>query len=774
MQNHPVISVIMPVYNMAEYLDDALKSWTDQTLREVEIICVDDASSDNSYDILQKWARRDSRIFIYRFDINKSTWCARKLGIEKSKGEYIMFADADDTIMPEACDTLVQEMKTNPVDILQFGSQIINVNNLPEEWITSLNNYLKPYDGYLYERDILTACFRDKKYGFTLWNKIYSSALCKQAICKQEEAYLPKAQDALTYFIIAFFAKSFRGLPGTAFYQYHYGRGGGGNQYISIKQFERFCTMGMVVEKVHTFLEEENALNECGQMEEAIRQDLFGDCFSNWLYRIPIEDKGKGYDFMIKYWKPHDVVSAVAKYHNKTCYDLAKILHESNVLTTKKKTIKTIATYYHSIENGGIGRVLCELSEKWIALGYRVILITDSPAEQNDYDVPEEIERFVVPNFLSVFSSNYNERAKAIEDIIIANKVDAVVYHAWVSHLILWDEILIKSLGVAFITHCHGVFSYALMKPWFKYQDIIAPYILSDAVVVLSDTDAAFWRYFNNNVHVVMNPSTGDINKWNTSEKSLNDILWVARLSDEKRPYDALEIIKEVRESIPDAKLHILGDSKVSSYMSSFKEKITELQLEENVILYGFHKEVRSYYERASVLLITSKYEGYCLTLQEGLMAGLPVVMYELPYLTLVQGNKGITSVKQGDIHDAANEIIKLLSNEKKRLEQGESSRRFIEQKLKFDYEAAWQEIFGSLGDSHPKYYSENERVMMETLVMHLDAGYQHYRDIEPYLNRKIMKTAFALIKVKDSLAERGMLQTLKKAGDKIRIILRL
>lgn len=95
------ISVIMPVYNMAEYLDQSLDSWTSQTFSDIEIICVDDASTDASYDVLLRRAQEDSRILCHHFAENKTAWVARKWGILHATGEYILFADADDTIAGE-------------------------------------------------------------------------------------------------------------------------------------------------------------------------------------------------------------------------------------------------------------------------------------------------------------------------------------------------------------------------------------------------------------------------------------------------------------------------------------------------------------------------------------------------------------------------------------------------------------------------------------------------------------------------------------------------
>lgn len=94
------ISVIIPVYNAGRYLDKCLDSVENQTLKEIEIICVNDGSKDNSIDILKKHAANDNRIRIIDQE-NAGVSAARNNGIRSAKGEYITFVDADDYI--ETC-----------------------------------------------------------------------------------------------------------------------------------------------------------------------------------------------------------------------------------------------------------------------------------------------------------------------------------------------------------------------------------------------------------------------------------------------------------------------------------------------------------------------------------------------------------------------------------------------------------------------------------------------------------------------------------------------
>ena len=89
------ISIIVPVYNTSKYLDECLISLTSQTLNEIEIVCVNDGSTDNSLQILNNYKNKDDRIKIID-QKNQGVCAARNAGIRAAQGEYITFVDSDD------------------------------------------------------------------------------------------------------------------------------------------------------------------------------------------------------------------------------------------------------------------------------------------------------------------------------------------------------------------------------------------------------------------------------------------------------------------------------------------------------------------------------------------------------------------------------------------------------------------------------------------------------------------------------------------------------
>ena len=116
----PKISIIMPTYNVQDYLPAAMESVINQTFSDIEIICINDGSTDNSLQILEDYARKDNRIKIIEQQ-NQGVSVARNAGINASEGEYIMFIDPDDTYDLTLCEKVIEKINTEHPDIVMWG-----------------------------------------------------------------------------------------------------------------------------------------------------------------------------------------------------------------------------------------------------------------------------------------------------------------------------------------------------------------------------------------------------------------------------------------------------------------------------------------------------------------------------------------------------------------------------------------------------------------------------------------------------------------------------
>lgn len=122
------VSVILPIYNVAKYLPKCLDSILNQTLQDIEVICVNDESPDNSLDILNQYAKLDDRIIIIN-QPNSGPGRARNNGIKQANGEYVSFVDPDDWIDENMLDAMYKTAKKENADLVECGVMTHNEKN---------------------------------------------------------------------------------------------------------------------------------------------------------------------------------------------------------------------------------------------------------------------------------------------------------------------------------------------------------------------------------------------------------------------------------------------------------------------------------------------------------------------------------------------------------------------------------------------------------------------------------------------------------------------
>jgi len=139
------VSVIIPVYNDEKYLNRILSAVINQTLTDIEIICIDDASKDNSLEILREFEEKESRMKVIHFDVNKGQSVARNKGIELAKGEFLSFMDGDDDVDTRYLEFLYSYSNDYDVVVSPFAH---GTNHSKAYYLNKSSHYKH---GYLYD-----------------------------------------------------------------------------------------------------------------------------------------------------------------------------------------------------------------------------------------------------------------------------------------------------------------------------------------------------------------------------------------------------------------------------------------------------------------------------------------------------------------------------------------------------------------------------------------------------------------------------------------------
>ena len=171
----PLISVIVPVYNVEDYLEGCLRSLLAQTYPRVEIILVDDASTDNSGALCSDYASRDSRIQSARLPQNRGPSAARNEGICRAQGAYISFVDADDRVEPELLERLYESLEQAGAEVSACGAGGIDLKRGPAA---------------VYTRPEAIRCLaRGAPFNLVPWGKLYSAELVKKTLFPENIFY---------------------------------------------------------------------------------------------------------------------------------------------------------------------------------------------------------------------------------------------------------------------------------------------------------------------------------------------------------------------------------------------------------------------------------------------------------------------------------------------------------------------------------------------------------------------------------------------------------
>ena len=147
--NNVKVSVLVAVYNAERTLKRCLESLLDQTLNNIEVICVDDCSTDDSLNILNSYSSRDSRIKVFRLLENKGQAVARNMGLDKSCGDFICFLDSDDWLAVDALEKAVMTFEKHPfTDCVLFKVYFVE-NGKEREYPMSFFSVMSGYDAFI-------------------------------------------------------------------------------------------------------------------------------------------------------------------------------------------------------------------------------------------------------------------------------------------------------------------------------------------------------------------------------------------------------------------------------------------------------------------------------------------------------------------------------------------------------------------------------------------------------------------------------------------------
>lgn len=240
----PKVSIIVPIYNSEKYIEKCIKSIIKQSYQNIEVVLVDDGSTDNSYKVIESYLNSDKRIVYYK-KINGGSSSARNLGIDNCNGSFITFLDADDTVNEKYIERLINLMVEENLDIVVCGYVDIS-----KYGIIKLNDFYFG-DSKLEKNQFVSNIFNG--VGGTLWGKIFRKDIVdKNNIRLDTNVFM--CEDMLFVLEYSMKCKSFGAINE---YLYNYNRLNE-NSISSKVNFDYYSNLIFVALKIKEILEDNN------------------------------------------------------------------------------------------------------------------------------------------------------------------------------------------------------------------------------------------------------------------------------------------------------------------------------------------------------------------------------------------------------------------------------------------------------------------------------------------------------------------------------------
>lgn len=248
----PTISIIVPVYNTELYLKECLESLIQQTLPNIEILCIDDGSTDHSYQILQHYANLDSRIKIFK-QKNLGPGAARNLGLKHTQSDYVMFCDSDDVYDIHACEEMYHAMIKNHVDLVMCDIDVITQEDNERIETESI------YHALYHKGTLRLTPWVKRKIPIPVWGKLFKTKFIRQYCITFPEVF--RSED------IAFLGK-YISISKVAYgidkklYQYRLRKNSIMWKFYILKETRQFFNYIPVFQDLITFLNKNNILRQ--------------------------------------------------------------------------------------------------------------------------------------------------------------------------------------------------------------------------------------------------------------------------------------------------------------------------------------------------------------------------------------------------------------------------------------------------------------------------------------------------------------------------------
>lgn len=330
------VSIILPVYNCEKYVAKTLDALICQTYKNIEILCINDGSTDNSIKILEEYKSKDNRIKIFTQG-NSGPAKARNTGLDNSTGEYIMFCDSDDTYEEQMCEKMVKSIEEHNVDLVMCKANLTFDEGIYRQASANVMTNLMPIGFNKIEN------IKPKELSVLLWHKIFKKSIIDKYAMRFPDGL--EWDDSLFCYEYYSVINNYWGLD-DKLYNYLVRNNSIMDIYLTKKNPDKNYDKLRIFTHFYNFLQKNNLEKTKKYFYHTLLTHNFILCFN--LFDTQ-EEKAKAIEYFLKNIKTKKLVKKYKKFTVKDFENLVKTNSIEEILGKRqflvKKIIKFVTMY---------------------------------------------------------------------------------------------------------------------------------------------------------------------------------------------------------------------------------------------------------------------------------------------------------------------------------------------------------------------------------------------------------------------------------------------
>ncbi|WP_460800069.1 glycosyltransferase [Microbacterium sp. GXF0217] len=706
MSQAPHVSIVIPVFNDEDVIANALDSCLRQTLDAIEVIVVDDASTDDTVRIVEEYQARDRRVHLIRQTHNTSAFQARRSGILAAQAAHLLFLDGDDELAKHAAETAFLKATSTGADLVQFGVEVVQLDGSTGG---AFESRLQPKHASLSGRDVIHKLFpQDRPAQGQLWRYLFRTQLLLDAYALlPADLILPRVNDLPVMFLTAAIARHLESIP-ERLYRYHFGRGSSGRKVRDLDTASFYASAIHSIDSIEpavrhvagSGVESEDILATYASTRRAIiaytthyladhsRPDLLPAVLADLYSRA----------------SPRDIVQSTATHWPQ---DIDTLAAHADAIDLAERPVRRILLATNHLRTGGISGVIISQARVLQESGVQVLIVARETGSDAS-GLPAGVR------FVEVTDETLGSALSAWSDLCVQNEIDLVIDHQW-QYSTSWQAFALaaRAAGVPTIGWSHNFAGRSLLLGLDRLQRAPLYFPLLSHLVVLSPLDVAFWKlrgmprvsYLPNPPSSLMVTAGLVSSPRRAPEGRPVELIWWGRLQERtKRVSELLRVAEHLERMGVDFRMRIIGPDWRDMSAARLNAQARKQGLGSRVQAVGPLRgaELMAAIDDADIFVSTSFIEGYPLTIPEAQARGLPVAMYDLPWLAIAEGNGGLAIAPQRDPHSLASRIAAIVTDPGLYTTMSAASVTAAKRELGYDFAALYRQLMtGTLPRAH-------------------------------------------------------------------------